>query len=95
MAPLKQNSFKNIYKVGFKFLETLGAAFGTDVYLLEQLLFRSTNSFLNSPPELFTGEKRVAHSDSWTTDKNITIIQQFALPCTIQMIVVYSNTSTT
>lgn len=88
-----QTKFKNIYRVGFKFLETIGVSFGTNIYRPEQILFRSTNSFLNSPPELFTGEKILAHSDSWKSAKNVTIIQNFALPATIQMIVGYSNTS--
>ena len=90
-----QTRFKNSYKLGFKFLDTLGAQFGTNLYRLEQLLFRSTNSFLNSPPELFTGEKRVAYSDSWSGPKNIYVIQDFALPCRVQMVVPYLNTSST
>lgn len=88
-----QTKFKNIYRVGFKFVETLGTSYGTNIYNPEQILFRSTNSFLNSPPELFTGEKLVSHGDSWSGPKNVTILQNFALPCTIQMVVAYANTS--
>lgn len=88
-----QSKFKNIYRVGIKFADSLGARYGTNLYNTEQILFRSTNSFLNNPPALFTGEKLLSFSDSWKPAKHVIVVQNFSLPCTIQRLTPYSNSS--
>jgi hypothetical protein len=93
VAGTSQTKPKNIYKAGIKFDNSLGTRFGSGLYNTKQLLFRSTNSLLNNPPELFTGEKRISFNDSWTGEKHTVMIQDLPLPCSIQQIVSYVNTS--
>lgn len=93
VAGPSQTKFKNIYRVGLKFLDTLGVRFGTTIYNTEQINFRSTNSNLDRPPELFTGDRLLSFADKWQGEKRIVILQQLPLPCNVQLIVPYSNTS--
>ena len=88
-----QTKFKNIYRVGIQFQDTLGARFGTTEYNTEQINFRSTDSISDRPPELFTGEELLSFFDGWRGEKHIVIIQALPLPCSVQMLVPYSNTS--
>lgn len=88
-----QTKPKNIYRVGIKFDNTLGTQYGTNLYNTERILFRSSNSFMNSPPEVFTGEKLVSFPDSWNGEKHIIVLQDLPLPCTVQQLTGYSNTS--
>lgn len=88
-----QTKFKNIYRWGIKFLETLGTTFGTRLYNQQALQFRTANSSMDNPIELFTGEQLIPFPDSWTGEKNVTVVQDLPLPCTVQLITPYSNTS--
>lgn len=88
-----QTKFKNIYRIGLKFQDTLGALFGTGTYNTEQIQFRSTDSLLDRPPELFSGERLLSFEDQWNGDKHIVLLQQLPLPCSMQLITSFSNTS--
>ena len=88
-----QTKVRNIFKLGIRFLNTLGAEFGTDQYKLEKILFRTTSSFTNRPPELFSGDKVLTVRDSWKREKRVIIRQDSPLPCTVQLLVPYLNTS--
>ena len=92
MGP-SQNRYKSIYRAGIKFFDTLGARMGTTLYNTKQILFRNTNSLLNNPPELFTGTKDIAFKDSFNNEKNVVILQTFPLPCAVQQIIPFSNTT--
>lgn len=88
-----QNKYKNIHRIGVKLVNTLGTQIGTDPYNAKQLLFRSSASLLNNPPELFSGTKDVSFSDKWNNDKFVYILQQFPLPCMVEQLVPFVNTS--
>lgn len=88
-----QTKYKNVHKAGIRFYQTLGPKYGTDNYNLSQILFRNTNSFLNRPPELFSGDKEVVFSDRYGRYKTITVRQDSALPCTVQLISPHLRTS--
>ena len=88
-----QTRFRNISEVGIRFLNTLGARFGTNVYNLERILFRSTADVMNRPPLLFSGIKRVKlPQDSYTEEKEVIVQQTSPLPCTVQMLDIFADT---
>ena len=92
IAGPSQNKYKSVYRAGVKFIETLGARFGTNFYNTKQLLFRSTDSLMNNPPELFTGTKDISFSDSFANEKDVLIIQELPLPCTVEQLIPFVNT---
>ena len=83
---------KNVHKCDIRFLNTLGASFGEDVYNMQSILFRSTNSLMGRPPELFSGIREVKFPGSHGKDKKIIIKQRTPLPCTVQFIGVNMTT---
>lgn len=88
-----QTKPKNIYKVGIRFLNTLGAHYGTDLYKMQQVQFRSAADATNRPSPLFSGDKEVQYSDNWTAKKHVIIQQKRPLPCVVQLLVPYIQTS--
>lgn len=81
-----------IYRIGVKFIHTLGAEVGTDLYKPEEIVFSDMPLTIGDPPPLFTGVKTVAYSDSWETDKYVYIRQTSPLPCTVQMLMLFAET---
>lgn len=88
-----QTKPKNIYKVGVKFYNTLGCHYGTSRYKMQQVQFRSSADPTNRPSPLFSGEKELQYSDNWQTKKHVLIEQRRPLPCTVQLLVPYLQTS--
>lgn len=81
-----QGKVKNIKKADIRFLNTLGAFFGTDFYKMQALLFRSTADVLNRPPPLFSGIKNVKFSDKHGRDKQAVVKQDSPTPCIVQFV---------
>lgn len=88
-----QTKPKNVYKVGIKFFQTLGPKFGTNLYKLEPLNFRSGQDSMDRPVPLFSGEKLVSYTDGWEGEKHIVIVQEVGTPCEVQLIQPYVLTS--
>jgi hypothetical protein len=89
-----QTKPKNIDQVNIRFYQTLGASFGTSLYCMESIEFRSTADFTNRPPPLFSGDKSLHYSDDWEEDGKHVFIQQLQpLPCVVQMLVPFVTTS--
>jgi len=86
---------QNINRVGIRFLNTLGARYGTDLYRMQDIVFRSSADPMNRPPPLFTGDKEVSFSDVTTNEKHILIQQTKPLPCVVQLLVPYIETAET
>ena len=84
-----QNKARNVYKVIFEFLNSLGVKFGTNLYRLTKLDFRGVNSRLNRPSPLYSGPKEKVFDDKTEWRKHCYIVQDSPLPCTIQAIDVY------
>jgi hypothetical protein len=78
-----QSKPKNINRIGIHFLNTLGAKFGSNLYNLDEVEFRSVNDYTGRPSPLFTGTKRLAFEDSTEVEKHVYVIQDKPLPCTI------------
>lgn len=84
-----QNKARNVFKVIFEFLNSLGVKFGTNLYALSKLDFRTVNSHLNRPSQLFTGPKEKVFDDKTAKRKHVYVVQESPLPCTIQAIDVF------
>ena len=88
-----QGKPRNVAKCGVKFQDTVSCKVGSDLYNLEEILFRDSQAIQNRPAELFTGEKMIHFEGDWTREKNIFIIQDKAQPCTVVMLNPYVSTS--
>jgi hypothetical protein len=82
-----------VNKVGLVFRHSLGVKCGTSPYNLEEVLFRDTNDYTDRPPMLFSGVQVLNVEDNYEEQKFIEIIQDNPLPCTIQAIVPFVDTT--
>jgi len=88
-----QTKKRNVSEGRIRFLNTVGARFGTSLYNMEQIFFRSTVDYMNRPPILFSGVKRVTFQDKWSKDKHIYIEQVVPLPCVVQLVDIFMETT--
>ena len=96
-----QTKKKNVYAVGFRFLDTLYAQYGTGYYNLEDLEVRTASMKMDRPPVLFTGdawsqfnnEINDAREGGWSRQKRVIISQEQPFPCNVQLIIPYFNVS--
>lgn len=87
-----QTKPRNVYRVGVKFLNSLGAEIGTDLYKPEEIVFSEMPLNIGDPPPLFTGVKALPYSDSWENEKHVYIRQPSPLPCNVQLIMLFVET---
>jgi len=88
-----QTKNKRVNRLGLKFLNTLGAKYGTDIYNLAEIDYRSTADNMDRPPPLFSGVLDVPYSDRHSPEKHVMIYQESPLPCTVLLIEVFGSTS--
>ena len=72
-----------------KFLNTLGARYGTDLYHMQDFIFSSPSDLMGRPSPLFSGHLAVPVEDNSDLNKHIYIQQIRPLPCTIEDVVPY------
>lgn len=84
-----QNKAKNVYKVVFEFMNSIGAKFGTNLYNLSKLDFRGVNSRLNRPAPLYNGPKDKVFDDRTEWHKHCYVVQESPFPCTVQSLDIY------
>lgn len=87
-----QNKPRKLNRVYLRFLNTIGAKVGTDIYDLESIRF--TPNILNRGTPLFSGIIRKALFDKTTeSEKYFAIMQDQPLPCTITSIDLFGETT--
>lgn len=86
------SKIKNIREFGFRFLNTLGAEYGTDLYKPKVVRFTTMPLPVGQPSLLFSGVKRQAISDDWDREKVAYVRQTNSLPCIVQELVFYGDT---
>lgn len=91
---ISQSKPINVSRLGVLFFNTLGASYGTSLYSLEAIDFRSSGDKMNRPAPAFSGFKDVQVSNEWEADKHVIISQRQPLPCVVQLIGAYEETST-
>ena len=77
----------NINRLGVKFLNTLGARFGTNLYNMQDFQFKSPTDLMDRPSPLFSEHLVVPLEDNSEVNKHVYILQVHPLPCCIQEIV--------
>jgi hypothetical protein len=96
-----QTKKKSLYKIGFRFLDTLYCKYGTGYYNLVQMEFRTSAMQMDRPPLLFTGDRvETFVSDEaegfdagWSRSKRAIISQDQPFPCNVQLLIPYFNVS--
>lgn len=96
-----QTKRKSVNAVGFRFLDSMFAKFGTDYYSLEQIYERTASMQMDRPPLPFTGDRKQncvnkvndQTDGGWTREKRAIIAQENPFPCKLQLIIPYLNTS--
>jgi len=96
-----QTKRKVVTAVGFKFLDTLYAKFGTSYYKLNQIEIRTAAMRMDRPPEPFTGDTKEVYANDitdardggWGRSKRAIVVQDLPYPCNLQLIVPYMTVS--
>lgn len=96
-----QTKRKSLVAVGFRFLDTLYAQFGTNYYKLRDIEMRTAAMKMDRPPELFTGDIREIYANDsndrrdagWSREKRAIVVQSQPFPCNVQLIIPYLSVS--
>jgi hypothetical protein len=96
-----QTKKKNVCAVGFRFLDTLYAKYGTDYYNLNQIEFRTPTMRMDRPPIPYTGDRKEQYKNDssgsldagWARSKRASVMQDLPFPCTVQLIIPYFSVS--
>jgi hypothetical protein len=96
-----QTKRKSLFAVGFRFLDTLYAKFGTSYYNLKQIEIRTAAMRMDRPPELFTGDtyENIGNQPNdqrdggWSRSKRAIICQDQPFPCKVQLVIPYFSVS--
>ena len=79
---VSENAKKRISSLLIRFYKTLGVKVGRKEHT-EALVFRRTNDKTDSPPELFTGDRKIPFSGDWVDSASIRVEQDQPLPVTV------------
>lgn len=90
---VSQTKPKNVYQVGIRFADTLGASYGTDLYRMQRVEFRGIDSKIDRPPPPLSGDVRLSYNDATKIEKKLYILQDTPAPCNVQLMIPYCNTS--
>ena len=74
----------NVNRLGVKFLNTLGARYGTDLYHMSDFEFSKASDLMGRPSPLFSEHLVVSVQDDSDYSKHIYIQQIRPLPCTVE-----------
>lgn len=78
-----QGKTKLCNRLDVHFLNTLGAKFGSSLYTLQEVEFRTDQDLTGRPSPPFTGIKNLLFEDISESEKHIYIVQDRPLPCTV------------
>lgn len=87
-----QTKTKNVREVRARFLKSLGAETGDNIYKPETILFTQMPLQVGQPTPLFTGIKKTPFRGNWEESKVIYIRQPNPLPCIVQLLQLYGET---
>lgn len=83
---------KTVNRLGVKFLNTLGAKYGTNLYNMKSVPFGQPSDLMGRTSPPYSGVKVVPLEDSTDEDKHIYIQQILPLPCIVEAIVPFADT---
>lgn len=87
-----QTKNRIVSKAGVRFLDTLGAEIGTDLYNMARIPFMTIAATANQPTPLFSGVKNVSVPSRWSESPRFYIRQMLPLPCHIQAVLLMGET---
>ena len=90
-----QDKPRNIVEMFIRFLNTLGVDYGTDIYRMDQVHHRENTFVTSRPSPVFSGIRKLHHSDNWEAEqeKKVVVSQRLPLPCVVQFIDMRYDTS--
>ena len=88
-----QSRTKRIHEVFVRFYRSLGVKVGSENGYLDIIPFRDSSDLMDSPPALFTGEKKVAFPKGYETEGRVKIVQEQPLPMTLLAIIMHVKTN--
>lgn len=78
------SKLKNIDDVRVDFLDSINIKYGVDPYNLKSIDFRGGSDITDRPPPLSTGTKQLSNPlGGWDNNKNLFLIQDIPVPCTV------------
>lgn len=80
---------RNIVAAFVRFLGTLGVEFGTDIYDLQKVEWRTSKDKTDRPSPVFAGIKEITVKDGWSepgATKHVFVRQRLPLPAVVQFI---------
>ena len=78
-----QGKIKRIHDVTARLYRTIGAKIGDSKTSTDLVPFRSSAAPMNSPLQLFTGDKTIEFTGGYDTDGFVTIVQDQPMPMTV------------
>lgn len=88
-----QTKRKYVHRFGLRVLATFGFYYGTDLYRMSRHLSRSSADTMNRPAPLETRDLELPYEDQWESEKTIFIQQRKPLPCIVESIMPFSDTT--
>jgi hypothetical protein len=77
---VSQHAISRIDKIGIRFFNTIGAKFGYNSSDLETIIFRKTDTPLNEPIDLFTGDKILDMTQDYDRRNEVIVKQDLPFP---------------
>lgn len=81
-----QTAIKRVDEIGIRFVNTIGAKFGSNVNDLETIVFRPPLLPMDEPIPLFTGDKILKMPSDYDRKAQVIIEQDLPLPCIVTAI---------
>lgn len=78
-----QGKRQRLIKVALRLLETIGIRIGAVNGILDELIDRSTDDYMDAPVPLFTGDSNRAVSGNWDRNGQAEFVSDLPLPATI------------
>ena len=89
-----QSKPRNIVGAFIRFLNTLGASFGTNIYKMDDVEHVRGGGVADRPTPVFSGIRKMPYEDRWEAEQEKTafVAQRLPLPCVVQYIDVQYDT---
>lgn len=88
-----QSRTKRIHEVFVRLYRSLGVKVGPEGGSLDSVPFRDSSDLMDSPPALFTGDKRVPYPKGFETKDHVQVQQDQPLPMTILALISHVKTN--
>lgn len=93
VSGVAQTKYRNVNKLGLRFLDTNAAKVGTDLYDMSTLQFRADGQITDRAITLFSGVTYQTLIDTWGAPKHVYVLQDSPAPCTLLGMDVYAETT--